>query len=94
MISSTSKLMKTELAEYILCLSENLALTRHANDRPLYEKYLADAAVLLALVERGINVEELHQRIENHERLLSNTWLVGGEHKSVFKAWNKFKGLF
>lgn len=85
--------MKTELTDYILCLSDCLNITRQANDRPLYEKYLADAAVILALVERGTSVEALRQRVENHKRLLSNTWLVGGEHKSVFEAWEKFKDL-
>ena len=85
--------MKEELADYILCLSESLAHTERANDRPLYEKYLADAAVLLALVERGVDIGELKQRVHNHERLLSNTWLVGDEHQAIFEAWKKFKGL-
>ena len=85
--------MKTELADYILCLSESLNHTHQANDRPLYEKYLADAAVLLALVERGVTVKKLRLRVQNHERLLSNTWLVGDRHKYIFEAWKKFKAL-
>ena len=85
--------MKEELVDYILCLSESLAHTGQANDRPLYEKYLADAAVLLALVERDVDIGELKQRVQNHERLLSNTWLVGDEHRAVFEAWGKFKAL-
>lgn len=83
--------MKTELADYILCLSESLENTHYSNDRPLYEKYLADAAVLLVLVERRANIEELKRRVEIHERLLSQTWLVGEEHIAVFEAWKKFK---
>ena len=85
--------MKAELADYILCLSESLAHTRQANDRPLYQMYLADAAVLLALVERGVDIGELKQRVQDHERMLSNTWLVGDEHKAVFEAWGKFTAL-
>ena len=85
--------MKKELDDYILCLSESLDHTHHANDRPLYDKYLADAAVLWALVEHGSDVEELRRRVQNHERLLSNTWLVGEEHKSVLATWQKFKTL-
>ena len=85
--------MKEELADYILCLSESLAHTKQAGDRPLYEKYLADAAVLLALAERGASIEELKPKAENHERLLSDTWLVGDEHKAVSETWKKFKGL-
>ena len=78
--------MKSELADYILCLAESLAHTKQANDRPLYEKYLADAAVLLALLETGITLGEFKQRVHNHERLLSNTWLVGDEHKAIFES--------
>ena len=86
--------MRTELADYILCLSDSLEHTHHANDRPLYQRYLADAAVLLALVERGADVEELKRRIEIHERLWSQTWLVGEEHVAVSGAWKKFKESF
>jgi hypothetical protein len=85
--------MKTELADYIICLSESLENTHHANDRPIYEKYLAEAAVLLALVERGANIEELKRRVEIHERLWSQTWLVDEERLAVSEAWGKFKGL-
>ncbi len=86
--------MKTEIADYILCLYECAAHTKHANDRPLYGDYLADAAVLLASAERGANQEELKEKVERHERLLSQTWLVGPEHELVFKAWKKVKVLF
>lgn len=85
--------MKLELADYILCLSETLAHTKQANNRPLYNMYLADAAVLLAQAERGVSVEELRRGVEDHERLLSNTWLVGDEHKAVFETWKRFKSL-
>ena len=85
--------MKAELADYILCLSEGLAHTRQASDRPLYQMYLADAAVLPALAERGVDVGELRRRVQDHERLLSNTWPVGDGHKAVSEAWGKFKAL-
>jgi hypothetical protein len=85
--------MKTALADYVLRLSEALAHTKHASDRPLYERYLADAAVLLALVERGADVQEVKQRVANHERLWSQTWAAGGEYKDASEAWKKFKDL-
>ncbi|HET8670732.1 MAG TPA: hypothetical protein VFM05_08945 [Candidatus Saccharimonadales bacterium] len=83
--------MKTELADYVLCLSSCAALTKHANDRPLYQHYLADAAVLLASAVHGINREELKQKVELHDRLLSQSWLTGPEHKVIFEAWARFK---
>ena len=85
--------MKAALADYILCLSHCLAHTKQANDRPLYERYLADAAVLLALLERGVGAGELSRRVEGHERLLSDTWPIGDEHQAIFEGWNKFKAL-
>jgi len=58
---------------------------------PLYGDYLADAALLLASAERGANKEELKEKVERHERLLSQTWLAGPEHEVIFKAWKKVK---
>jgi hypothetical protein len=84
--------MKKELAEYILCLSDTLTNTKQANDRQLYEKYLADAAVLLALVELNTVNDELKQKVDTHERLLSNTWVTSNDEYEIFyEAWSKFK---
>jgi len=49
--------MKKELATYILKLNEAAQTTKRAEDRSLYEKYLASAAVILALVESGAENE-------------------------------------
>ncbi len=83
--------MKTELADYVLCLSECAAQTKQANDRPLYTDYLADAAILLASAERGASRGELKEKLERHERLLSQTWLVGPEHEVIFEAFKRVK---
>jgi hypothetical protein len=85
--------LKSELADYILCLSDSLARTRQANDRPLYEKYLADAAVILAFAEKGADITELKMKIESHERLLSNTWLIGKEYEEISVKWKRVKSL-
>ena len=82
---------QTSLADYVLCLSESLEQTRHANDRPLYQMYLADAAVLLALTVRGVESSQLQARIEQHERLCAQTFLAGPEHAAIAEAWRKFK---
>lgn len=83
--------MKTALADYVLCLSNCAALTKHANDRPLYQHYLADAAVLLASAVRDIEREELKEKVGLHDRLFSQSWLVGPEHKVIFEAWGRVK---
>ncbi len=78
------------LADYILLLSESLEHTHHANDRPLYQAYLADAAVILALLVRGADTKQVHSHIKDHGRLWGQTWLVGPEHVAIGKAWETF----
>ena len=84
--------MKKELATYILKLNESAQLTKRAEDRPLYEKYLASAAVILALVENGSEKETIKNEIETHERLWGNAWLVDDVYKNPSNAWQKVKG--
>lgn len=83
--------MKKELATYILKLNESAQLTKRAEDKPLYEKYLASAAVILALVENGAEKETIRNEIETHERLWGNTWLIDDAYKNPSDAWQKVK---
>jgi len=83
--------MKKKLATYILKLNESAQLTKRAEDRPLYERYLASAAVILALVENGSVKETIKKEIESHERLWGNTWLVDDVYKVPHDAWQKVK---
>lgn len=84
---------QTALADYIICLSESSARTHHAGDRPLYQSYLADAAVLLALLTRGSESGEFQTLIEQHERRCGQTFLAGPEHVAVAESWRKFRSL-
>lgn len=86
--------MTKELAEYILCLSKCLANTKQANDRQYYTMYLADAAVILALVEIAYSKEELKEKVDTHERFICNTWIANeDDYNSFYVAWDKFKQL-
>jgi hypothetical protein len=86
--------MKKALSEYILCLLNCLNQTKQANDRQLYERYIADAGAILASLEVGIDSNELIQKVEIHERLLVNTWITDSDnYKTFYQAWNKFKKL-
>jgi hypothetical protein len=78
------------LVDYVLCLSDSLEHTHHANDRPLYQSYLAEAAVILALLMRDSSVNQIETLIQGHSRNLGYTWLVGPEHAAVEKAWKTF----
>jgi hypothetical protein len=79
--------MDRAIAAYVLTLSEAAANTHWAADRPLYEKYLADASVFLAHAVKGMPVAELVPLLHAHDRLLGITWLEGPEHKAIFEAW-------
>ncbi len=81
--------MKTELAEYIIKLREAQQQTKRAEDRSLYEKYLAEAGILLAMVEIKSDKIELKEAISHHERLWDNTWLIDPVFKGPSKAWGE-----
>ncbi len=81
-------------AEYVLRLSESLAQTHHANDRPLYQRLLADAAPLLALLVERPDSAELSAAIERHERLSSELFLSGPEYAAIAEAWRRFKHVY
>jgi len=67
--------MKKTCARYVLQLSESAAETHRAEDRGIYRSYLADAAVLLALIVSGAAHAEIVGKMEQHERLWGHTWL-------------------
>jgi hypothetical protein len=77
-------------AEYVLRLSQALAETRYAEDRPLYQTYLADVAVLLALLTQGHAAPDIEARIALHERLRGQTFPSGPEQAVVSDAWQRF----
>ena len=79
--------MDQTIAAYVLQLAEAAENTHTAADRPLYEKYLADAGTLLAHAVAGIDIGQLTPLLHQHDRLLGNTWLQGPEHKEILAAW-------
>ena len=83
--------LNKELSLYILKLHRAAQKTKRAEDRPLYEKYLASAAVILALAEKGAEKEILENEIRAHERLWGNTWLVDDVYKGPSNAWQEVK---
>ena len=83
--------MKQELAAYILELNRAARATSGAGDRSLYEKYLAGAAVILALVERGAEKEVIQNEVQTHDRLLGNTWVVDDSYQGPGAAWQMVK---
>jgi hypothetical protein len=84
--------MRELLATYILALQAAAEATRFASDRPLYQMYLAEAAVLLARVIEGASVSELLPFLRGHERTRGQTWIQGGERDAADAAWEAVVG--
>ena len=85
---------RSSLAAYVLRLSESLATTQHANDRPLYRRLLADAAPLLALVVESRAATEISAAVQRQERLSSELFLSGPEHAAIAESWRAFREMY
>ena len=83
--------MKAELADYILKLRRAREETGRAEDRTIYERYLGDAGVLLALVEAGADKASIRAAVASHERLWGTTWLIDPAYQVPSEAWQKVK---
>lgn len=78
-------------AEYILKLRDAAVATRQAEDRSIYAKLLADAGVILALIETGADQDVIAEAVGTHERLWGHTWLQDPVFEESSNAWEKVK---
>lgn len=83
--------MKKEFALYIADLEYGLKNTKRAEDRNLYEKYLAQAACIMARIILEAPRNELFEEIDTNERLWGNTWLQDPVAKKSENSYKKFK---
>ena len=83
--------MNREVADYVLKLRDAAGATRQAGDRPIYTKLLADAGVILALVEIGADRDTIADATTRHERLWGHAWLQDPVFEKPSDAWQKLK---
>lgn len=83
--------MSERIAAYVLKLEDCARRTRRAEDRSLYEKYLADAAGMLAMSVAAKPSAALRERAESHERLWGHTWLQDDVYREAAEAWSAVK---
>lgn len=81
--------MKQELVLYILSLNEAAQTMTRAEGRSVYDQLLASAAMLLALVEVGVDEGTIQCKLQDHERQWGHSWLVDDVYKRPLKAWQK-----
>ena len=73
----------------ILSLNEAAETTKRSEDRPVYDRLLASAAMLLALDVVGIDEMTIQSQIKEHERQRGLHWLVDDVYKRPQQAWQK-----
>lgn len=83
--------MNRKVATYVLKLRDAAGATRQAEDRPIYAKLLADAGVLLALVDTAADPDVIADAAAAHERLWGHTWLQDPEFEKPSKAWQEVR---
>jgi hypothetical protein len=83
--------LKRAVAAYVYALEDCLANTHRAEDRSLYEKYLANAAGILPSCVGGEPIANVVRRIEAHERLWGHAWLQDPIYRKAASAWGTVK---
>jgi len=82
----------TTMSEFILEIESLAQKTTYAEDRPIYEKLLAQSAKLIAKL---INKQPIGDDIASMERLFGNTWFKDTtSYSKAYGAWDRFKELF
>jgi len=81
------------LAEYIIVLRDSFANCHRAEDRPLYEKYLAEAAIMLAEVHLGGSLTKLKERVASERHSYGWGYLSYEEGEAAESAFHKFATL-
>lgn len=83
--------LTTALARFISEMEQQAGSTHEAEDRPLYDKFLANAAIILAKVEQDTPIGD---DVATMERLFGHTWFKDEEaHTKIYTEWDTFKGL-
>ena len=80
-------MLATQLANYIIILDDAAAVSRKVDDKPLYQKYLAHAGLMLALAVLDKDKQRLIDEIDAHENLWVHSWLVDDAYQKPAEAW-------
>ena len=83
--------LTTALARFISEMEQQAGSTHEAEDRPLYDKFLAKAAVIIAKVEQDMVIGD---DVAAMERLFGHTWFKDKDaYTRIYSEWDTFKGL-
>jgi hypothetical protein len=81
----------TALSRFIILTKHLLNETHQAEDRRIYEMYLAYSGVILAKIVQGQGIGD---DIDSMEHLFGNTWLKDKKsYSQAYSSWDEFKQL-
>jgi hypothetical protein len=81
------------LAEYIAILGKNAAGTKRANDRTLYQRHLAEAALMFVAIEKDESLEKLKGLVSLERHTYGTGFLSEAEGSAVESAFDTFAKL-
>ena len=81
------------LAEYVAILGKSAADTKWANDRSLYQRHLAEAALMFVAIEKDESLEKLKSLVSLERHTYSTGFLSGAEGSAAESAFNKLAEL-
>jgi hypothetical protein len=79
--------LQQDFAEYVRTLEHCSNSTHRAEDRPLYQAYLADAAGFLAVIALGVPADEIRERLQRHQHLWGWTYLIDPVSEAAASKW-------
>ena len=81
----------TALSRFILTMEQLADSTSEAEDKPLYEKFLSEATIIIAKVEQG---RPIGNDVAAMERRFGHTWFKDkNAYNLIYSEWDTFKGL-
>lgn len=87
----TKNAMALEMARFISDLKRGLEQTTRTEDRPLFQSYLGQAAVIISKVLLDANQADLFNEIEANERLWGYSYLTGDWNQKFPDSYEAFK---
>ncbi len=85
--------IEDKLAEYIAILASSEERTRHANERPMYTRHLAMAAVMFSDFHNTGSLAKLREHVQTERRSYGWSHLTGPEGAEAEKAFDQFARL-
>ncbi len=82
--------IKNELAKYIIVLRDSFVNCNRTEDRPLYEKHLAVAAIMFAEIQTEFSLSQLKEDVASERRSYGWSYLSDAQGLAAEQAFYEF----